>query len=325
MSIFVMGEKNTKICKENLCTSFVFGTMEFLDKKILLSEFLKRLDVSVSEEELNSPSEFRFWEKLDPKNRRTPDVIIKMEKNIIYIENKVDSEADSAQLIDEFEDAKDNNKYNKKNVFLIYITNDSVEPQGIRLDIEASLKLDANHVKWCNWKLIDDITSSLSKSHSLDLISKKLLSDLNKYLQVRILKNKPQSYGAIVAINPEIEPYRDDWLQNVIDGEETIYNSHHVKDLEFTNQKILFYRAKQGIIGEATIYDYYINEDYEGKHFHDFRDPVKGKSTFISYPKPVKLTDLKQKSGRPIRFRTTLGISKEMYRQIRELSGLKPV
>lgn len=314
MSIFKAGERN-KLGGEDICTSFVFGSMDILDRQTFFKSFLKNLNITLSKKELES-AKFDFWTQINKKrDLRIPDVIIKSKTNLIYVENKIADYVNSKQFVKQLKDEYKDSKRNNGNSFLIYITNDANEPYDVREKLDIYFKKDAENIKWCNWNRIHKFVLENIKNNSLNPLAKRLLNELKDYLEIQIL-NKPTYYGVIASINSDnFDGER--WLKDVLKRKETRYGSKRSNELAGVDQKLLLYSTnEQAILGEATICSF--NND-KTNYWYDFKNPTTDRSTFVKYKTKIGLKDL-EKLG--INIHILKNITNEEYEQIRNISKI---
>jgi hypothetical protein len=168
---------------EDILTSNVFGVINYCERSIVLNEFLKSLNICVSSSELDK-AEFKFW----PRNSiAEPDVVITLPSTYILVEAKYNSKlgSDLTQLPREIRYAKA--EANKRDLYLLCVTDDILEPKETIARVIQ--KTGLTNVKWVGWRQITTIFKNSLKNEEIDVISKRIVTEVIQLLEKKNLIN----------------------------------------------------------------------------------------------------------------------------------------
>jgi hypothetical protein len=148
MGIFEAGVRR-RAAEEDILTSYVFGSLEILDRDKFLLPVLKKCKVELAQEAIPENFAFSYWKKMD---KRTPDVILEDKLNLILFENKLNIPLKSPQLVEEYEDGVRCGK----NLWLVAVTSDRIEPAEVEQTKERLIKNGTRdpRIRWTNWQTI---------------------------------------------------------------------------------------------------------------------------------------------------------------------------
>lgn len=193
--------------EEDILTSRVFGTLEILDRTKFLIPVLKQCGVELSRGVAPESFTFSYWREM---GKRTPDVILEDNLNLIFFENKLNASLGVRQLVEEY---KDGVQYHK-NFWLIAVTSDWTESPEIQKAKELLTKngIKDPRIQWINWQKIYAILHS--NGNNENQTEEKLISDLLSLLEVKGLSTFVQfqkgQLDSIAGLWPQIPNFLED-------------------------------------------------------------------------------------------------------------------
>jgi hypothetical protein len=174
--------------KEDVLTSRVFGTLEILDRSKFLLPILQQCGVQLLQETVPESFTFNYWREM---GKRTPDVILEDNRNLIFFENKLNDSLHVDQLVEEYEDGIGCHK----NFRLIAVTSDWIEPSEVIQKARESLRKklgEEPQLQWINWQKIYAILRS-NANNGNQTTEEKLINDLLSLLEAKGLSTFVQS------------------------------------------------------------------------------------------------------------------------------------
>ena len=134
---------------EDTLTSSVFGVLEVVDSSKFLTPILEIWGGWPLDSDRSTDFTFEYWKSA---GKRIPDVIIRNNAALIFIECKLGSPADTRQLVEEYKDGVSTGE----NFRLVLVTADNNKPSEIDA---ASTKLKAQgfqdpRLQWISWQQI---------------------------------------------------------------------------------------------------------------------------------------------------------------------------
>jgi len=164
--------------EEDILTSSVFGTLEILDTTKFLIPVLKQCGVELAKEAAPESFSFSYWREM---GKRTPDVILEDNRNLIFFENKLNDSLHVDQLVEEYEDGIRCHK----NFRLIAVTSDWIEPPEVQRAKERLTKngIIEPRMQWINWQKIYAILHS--NANNENPTEEKLINELLSLLEVK--------------------------------------------------------------------------------------------------------------------------------------------
>ena len=165
--------------KEDVLTSRVFGTLEILDRSKFLLPILQQCGVQLLQETVPESFTFNYWREM---GKRTPDVILEDDRDLIFFESKLNDSLHVDQLVEEYEDGIGCHK----NFRLIAVTSDWIEPSEVIQKATESLRKklgEEPQLQWINWQKIHAILRS--NANNGNQTEQKLVSDLLSLLEVK--------------------------------------------------------------------------------------------------------------------------------------------
>lgn len=194
-------ERRGHTSEEDMLTSSVFGTLEILDRSKFLVPVLEKCGVELVKDIDPDQLCFSFWEST---GKRIPDVVLRNESILIYVENKLGTHLDAEQLVDEYEDGMKIHK----NFWLAAVSADYTEPTEVLEKAKSVLKdkYKDPHVKWVNWQQI--YASLRANAGGGNETEQKLIGDLLSLLEAKGLSmfdrfNEAQ-LSSVAALWPEL-------------------------------------------------------------------------------------------------------------------------
>jgi len=167
MSLFQAEIRNKVNIVEDSLTSKAFGVLDIIDRRIALLPFLRQCGVDIEEDAVQHLT-LSFWQW---QGNTEPDVIIKGDNLLLYIEAKLGSPLGEEQLIKEYIDGA-----KKKSLFyLIAITRDALEPECIgSAKQELSKEFDRVNLSWTRWQdlhtLLRKVKGNLTNGAEIKLV-----------------------------------------------------------------------------------------------------------------------------------------------------------
>lgn len=161
---------------EDILTCSVFGALEILDSSKFLVPILQKCGAWPSGLDYPTGFLFEYWKSV---GKRTPDVIIRSNMMLIFVECKLGSPVDVQQLVEEYEDGIVLGKDFK----LILVTADNSQPEAIdRANAELKrLRSEEPQLKWISWQQI--YAAMKEKIESCGAVEKKLVQDVLSLLK----------------------------------------------------------------------------------------------------------------------------------------------
>lgn len=257
MSIFE-AEIRRRTGDEDLLTSKVFGTLNILDRQIILASFLKSIGVSLKEEEIPS-LKMKLWSTYTDTE---PDVIIESTEQLIFLEIKLDSPVSHEQLVREYK----RGKKAKSTFSLFLITKDSQLPPAINYAQEQlSSEFPDVRISWIRWQQIYSIIKEIRNTDGIDAVSCSLLSEILRLLEAKRLRG-------FMGIKAE-------WMKKVVASQEhlsSLYDEMAILVQDLNNRVIQYDIAPFTIGGSAS------NIDRDGRGV-SLGEPSGWVTTFIDF------------------------------------------
>ncbi len=151
----IHGKVSSKIERmEDILTSNVFSFFKYSNRRIFLRQFLKEIEIFVSETDADK-AEFIFWPELAEKTE--PDLVIKVGDFYILFEAKYfsgfrgETEKTEAQILREIEGGRIEAKNNDEIFYLVTITADPYYKKE-KFSINPS-EFNSNF-RWTNWQRV---------------------------------------------------------------------------------------------------------------------------------------------------------------------------
>ena len=201
MASIFEAEARGKDYPEDILTSRVFGIFNITDR-VVLHRFLKRIGINLPLEEVRK-AEISLWEQY---NDSIPDVVIRTESSLIFVESKLDSPISIEQLRKEYEEGiKESDSF-----CLLCITKDFSVPEEIE---RFKKELKTNKVFWTSWQNLYAYLSSIEKLKTLDSTSKSLIKELKLYLETQRLRG--------------FSGFKDEDIKKVVDAYDSFENFYN--------------------------------------------------------------------------------------------------
>jgi len=164
--------------EEDVLTSRVFGTLEISDRLKFLLPILQQCGVQLLQETVPESFTFNYWREM---GKRTPDVVLEDNRNLIFFENKLNDSLHVDQLVEEYEDGIGCHK----NFRLIAVTSDWIEPPEVQRAKELLTKngIIEPRMQWINWQKIYAILHS--NANNGNQTEEKLINDLLSLLEAK--------------------------------------------------------------------------------------------------------------------------------------------
>jgi hypothetical protein len=193
--------------EEDVLTSRVFGTLEILDRLKFLLPILQQCGVQLLQETVPESFTFNYWREM---GKRTPDVVLEDNRNLIFFENKLNDSLHVDQLVEEYEDGIGCHK----NFRLIAVTRDWIEPLQVQKAKDRLTKDETKdpRIQWINWqKIYATLRSSAENGNETE---KKLISDLLSLLEVKglsaFVQFQKEQLDGIANLWPQIPSFLED-------------------------------------------------------------------------------------------------------------------
>jgi len=217
---------------EDILTSNVFSFLKYSKRTVFLRSLMDRLDIKVSDEDLNE-AEFFFWPTFEDGTE--PDLVIIIGNYYLLFEAKYYSDfgketvTTEKQLIREVKGGLKKAKIESKDFIFIVITADYYYKPEKFEDIKVYKKC----FKWINWQTVAEILLKLIENNSI-LPNKLFASDLLKLLEMKKLRSfrsfnnlifsKIDKFKKNIFLIPETTIHRGKFLGfcNVLERDSTI-------------------------------------------------------------------------------------------------------